>query len=1535
MSFLDSLAGLVGIHLGNNNPQPAPKPAPIPPAFNQHPVSPFQTKAPAPVKVVPQAPIQQQPVKVGIPAAPPKPAVPSPSKPSSFDLNNLVDGSYAKQEKLIQQDQNNRPQTGLSSKVSNIGQSLEQGAVNQVKTLPNAIAANVAAHTNNPIAEQHAEAALKGDVAPGKALLNYQQTEHPTAKNIARGVAEGTGDVLPYVLGSATGEIADKGLEEAGANPITRQLIRRGTSALTNELTGIGNTFAQQTASGQKINLKSAAKSSIPQAIIGAALPGAKATPTGSAGKTQKADVSSFLKGEHDNGVKVVKPTTTPPVPSKVPAALGVPAKSNFLSDTEQNLRTLQGNKTSNDVRLLQLSKQASKDTSNSENVYHALEDPTKIGSLSKDEQATLGQVKQLQKATGQVKADTAGKEYAPTGDNYVHRVVLGKNSNPEKYLNDERLEPTESGMRTTVDSNKKLTNQVIVDQKTGARQVVTIKDGRVTAWDKGESTDLGPLKKNLPDQVKEAFDPAQRDALQKTANNLGVKSNRVVKIRGNAAGRYNPGTNTIETHVGTPDDTLLHELGHKADEKFGLQGKFVKDPELKQEMRDLTDLRGAANPSQAKYLRTGDEKVATMFQAYLHAPDLFKETAPKTFDKFSDFLDKTPEMAPVRDMKPSLELRSSIVGDKQAPKEFIDKAGNHYNIERGTSKEIEANTSTKYHKDALFNSAVDHTNAVNAANAKGFRDWFTNHPEFKDHAVENTEKLPAGYTPDTTRYFPGYSFDKPTTKLLNTYLGKADNNTSALGRLYQTGNRAATQFITLNPLVHTQNLVAQAFSATGNAPLARSGILSHIPSGPESVIKAGRTLASLADPGARMASLHDYLQAGGHLESYGKNQASAISDAFDKLNLPDLNKSNAKVMSNIDTNIRVTAYKTLTNSGMSPAEAVSNIDNRLGKPDSSGKVAQNVGMFFHFFKSMAQSVGNQAAHPIKNLGSIANTAAVLGGVLAIDKGVRAATGNPNAHVKLPGELGLSNDVAKVGMDAVRRNTDQAVSDTSNLVTSHVAPLINAAANQAYGKDLFTGQALNNTTDRTNELVKNLVAPAQNVTKVQGGKMSLPEALTTELGGITTPHAAGNPAAPNFAGKGVLSDFNAKNTVPAQGSDKTGYSQEQQYYTAYDNATKGLTSNPKALAAFNLNYGPTKNPTTGKYASAPNVEMTVANSAALNAYPQALNAATQLNKTLQSQGQKIDPFFNLTPAQQKAYNSYETMAPLSADRTDWLNKNPWYNQFSQQQSDYFNGLPAGATGKPQNPIKYPTPNANVQQQMNQYSSITNSAFKTQFLASHPDVVNQLADQTAYDNQVRVARGYAAVKGYPSATPQLESFINSYNNASKAQRTDIRNSNPSEYQNMIAYYDSGDLSTIATQASLSNLVGEPDTSQKELKDISSIAQDIYQNPSGGYSVVPAGWMNGLTNSSSSGYGSFGGSSSSSASKVFKAKPLSISGNTTDNSIVKASAKGFKVPSTSSKTSKNFHVGKLTAPKLPKGSKKQTASISSDGLVKLGI
>jgi len=326
------------------------------------------------------------------------------------------------------------------------------------------------------------------------------------------------------------------------------------------------------------------------------------------------------------------------------------------------------------------------------------------------------------------------------------------------------------------------------------------------------------------------------------------------------------------------------------------------------------------------------------------------------------------------------------------------------------------------------------------------------------------------------------------------------------------------------------------------------------------------------------------------------------------------------------------------------------------------------------------------------------------------------------------------------------------------------------------------------------------------------------------------------------------------------------------YYDALDTAKQGL--NNQEADVLDAYSGSKKDPVSGKYVVQPSVWDSTTKARSLLQNPGVIDKLITMNKGLNSQGEKVDPMWLLSKDQLVKTLQYQAM-DTGPQKTNWYADNKqWYQPVADNRNKFFSSLPPSDPNKLAQPIEYPQPTPQVQSVMDKYYSMTDPTQKAQFMKVNPQLQDQMDKQVKYANDVLVAKGQAAQKTYPVATPQVQSFTDNYLAADKATRASLRNTNPQMYQNMISYFDSTDLYGIGNQAAQSQLQGNPDTTSKELKQMSSLSQDIYQNTDGTYLVVPAGWMQGLTNSSS-GYGYGGGKKNFGAASRLKIKSGKVS------------------------------------------------------------
>lgn len=192
---------------------------------------------------------------------------------------------------------------------------------------------------------------------------------------------------------------------------------------------------------------------------------------------------------------------------------------------------------------------------------------------------------------------------------------------------------------------------------------------------------------------VAEAFDKLMSDRIDKLIDSLGVTHTRKVNIGGDGRWGYAEmgGRNKIASKVGGPLDVVSHELGHILDDRYKLAKQWAGDPFVKNELRALADLRyEGQEPSKAykSYVREGTEKIANLVAAYVHNRAQAEDIAPNAIKYLENLIDQHEELAPLRDIKPSMVLGTkeyqvptgtiNILGKKLFPDAVANILDNH-----------------------------------------------------------------------------------------------------------------------------------------------------------------------------------------------------------------------------------------------------------------------------------------------------------------------------------------------------------------------------------------------------------------------------------------------------------------------------------------------------------------------------------------------------------------------------------------------------------------------------------------------------------------------------------------------------------------------------------------------------------------------------------------------------------------------------------------------------------------------------------------
>ena len=726
--------------------------------------------------------------------------------------------------------------------------------------------------------------------------------------------------------------------------------------------------------------------------------------------------------------------------------------------------------------------------------------------------------------------------------ETYTHRIAQDKGSSIDYLLQGNRNNPMSVGGLSKTTAGSKSRQLMALTDEQGNRKVVSITNTTaknplgqkvaqnqvVTHLDNGGKTQavLGRIQK-VSDQKKvtEFNDKTVMDGLNKLANDLGIKHERIVSNRGAYAGKSITGANKIITKAASPERTLLHEIGHQIDEKYKLQEKFVNNPATKKELRNLTDLRtgGTATKSFSKYVRKGEEKIATMFEAYLHTPDKFKEIAPNAYKQFDQFLKSNPETKPITEIKPSLVLGKNVVksGPDRIPGEFIGKDGTKYKIGQATQSEITKATGQKYYTDPKLTSVINYADSRTALENTRFVESIKKILENKNLAVQEGETAPKGFQSTSNLYFRGYKFDPKVAEVLNDAAFKSKDD---LDLLNNTG-RVLRQTIVYVPIKHDLNegafyAIDRGLSSLVNpAAYARMGI--SLGQAARDVIKQEGVYKQMLRSGSHMMTADDK-QLGKIISKQLKGVTSTdqriVNFAKGAGTSPvKLYKALQKVtvwgiqdilnVARVRERMMPTALSTVgVTKKLSFEQALAKteryglqykVPSRAALPGKVGRSVSNTlrspKVFFGSYtydkyritKNIVKDTAN-LRHPVQAAQAADKLAAmVFGAAIAwplVEKGVQNITGDKAAHVTAPGPLAIPQTVIKVAKG--QQNPVTAAKGQISLGTP-----LTAGMDTLSGRNSFTGKLfrdpnapLATQAKQTGQYLESLLAPVQKAT---------------------------------------------------------------------------------------------------------------------------------------------------------------------------------------------------------------------------------------------------------------------------------------------------------------------------------------------------------------------------------------------------------------------------------------------------------------------
>jgi len=796
----------------------------------------------------------------------------------------------------------------------------------------------------------------------------------------------------------------------------------------------------------------------------------------------------------------------------------------------------------------------------------------------------------------------------------------------------------------------------------------------------------------------------------------------------------------------------------------------------------------------------------------------------------------------------------------------FEDKNGTQWHAEKTNTSEIEASGRANYRKD-MSKIATNHLIEGARVRARqlaleeilrdperyNIRDAENAKP--RDVAIHNVPELFNKVT------------DRKTAKLLDDSF-KETKDISPFRQGFRTASNAVVQTIILNPAIHTFNLLNQAIVATG-AGREDLGMSQKVFNGFASTYHFGKALVKLSDPEIRQAIVKDYLRNKGHLPTYDAESDTILTRALESRNLPEFNKWNAKAMESVDTAFRLAAYLANKEAGMLPKESIKVIDNFMGDNTKVPELAQDIGLFYKWNRTTFKALYSQVRHPGRYMGSTVALGVASAIYYGLNAGLQKSTGNQYASFHTPGELGTIKELARIA-----KNPSSGIKE---FITSKTNPIITTALDQLFGQNLYSGNKLDTTSKRLEDLYTSVFAPTKDITKITSGKQTvasgfvLPEVGVNLPVGSQAPGKAPYQAAPNA--KGLL---NTLLNVPGS-TGGTGVAQQKTYYAALDAMTKALAGDNNKLArdAVNAYMDKDINAQGKQVDHDPQESVGIANLLAGNA--KALAAFQQFE---QASGNK-DPMWKLSPKDLKTFLNYEgtrttdpTKQAIPIVNKDF-NNGEGFSQFLKDRNNYFsqNKFVSTSVPSPSTPT-YPKFQGQQQNDYFTYESVYKnmpSAQKAAFLQSHPDAVDALNQISKYYNNLGVAQGGLAIKDSLNLTSDQQAALNAYDKlpSGTGARSAWIKANPELWNQITNVLAQNSVLSAAKSGAVEQYQGVPITSQY-LNDISTAAQSIVKNPDGTFSINPAGAY--AAKNASGGFSSGQSSKSRRAPRVYRPKRI---------------------------------------------------------------
>jgi hypothetical protein len=281
---------------------------------------------------------------------------------------------------------------------------------------------------------------------------------------------------------------------------------------------------------------------------------------------------------------------------------------------------------------------------------------------------------------------------------------------------------------------------------------------------------------------ASEAFDKQMREGLEGAITRLrGLEHSRKVSTGKRGALGFARGSDEMVSKFGTHDGVIMHELGHILDARYGLGKVLASVPGATKELQDLAALRHQTSPTATTkfkaYVQEDQERTANALHALLHAPEAMATVAPRVKARLETFLKSKPELAPILDIKPSLELGT---GKAEIPVGGLVVRG-HYHAPTDVARVLNHYLSPGLRGNALYDAYQGINNTLNQAQLglSAFHLGFTSMDAAVSQVAVGLQNLSRGRIRQGLGQIASYPVAPVTTflrgsKLLHAYLNPA-----------------------------------------------------------------------------------------------------------------------------------------------------------------------------------------------------------------------------------------------------------------------------------------------------------------------------------------------------------------------------------------------------------------------------------------------------------------------------------------------------------------------------------------------------------------------------------------------------------------------------------------------------------------------------------------------------------------------------------------------------------------------------------------